>query len=159
MDTQTVMLLVGAAVVILVGVLVVQTVYGSVSTLPTKLEQAEAVTFTDNDTDYTVAYPYVTTLVTVYNTSATTTQISSTFFTMGKDGTIKVLANGTTRWPNITSGRAYYVYYTHQIPASNTTFTSTTATIWNSISLLAVALLIIAASAILAYFGFGREQE
>jgi hypothetical protein len=42
--------------------------------------------------------------------------------------------------------------------AANTTFTTVQTTMWNSLQLLAVGLIVLAASVILAYFGFGRSQ-
>lgn len=41
---------------------------------------------------------------------------------------------------------------------ANTTFTNVQTTMWNSLNLLAVGLIVLAASVILAYFGFGRSQ-
>lgn len=41
---------------------------------------------------------------------------------------------------------------------ANTTYTTVQTTMWNSLQLLSVGLIVLAASVILAYFGFGRRQ-
>lgn len=41
--------------------------------------------------------------------------------------------------------------------AANTTFTNVQSTMWSSLQLLSVGLIVLAASVILAYFGFGRR--
>jgi len=41
---------------------------------------------------------------------------------------------------------------------ANTTYTNVQTTMWNSLQLLSVGLIVLAASVILAYFGFGRTK-
>lgn len=42
--------------------------------------------------------------------------------------------------------------------AANTTYTSVQTTMWSALQLLSVGLIVLAASVILAYFGFGRRE-
>jgi len=42
---------------------------------------------------------------------------------------------------------------------ANTTFTSVQNTMWSAMQLLAVGLIVLAASVILAYFGFGMKSD
>ena len=41
---------------------------------------------------------------------------------------------------------------------ANTTYDTIQTTMWNSLTLLSVGLIVLAASVILAYFGFGRSR-
>jgi len=41
---------------------------------------------------------------------------------------------------------------------ANTTYTNVQTTMWSSIQLLSIGLIVLAASVILAYFGFGRTK-
>jgi len=157
MDAKTVILIVGAAIVLFVGIWVVTLVASSI-TLPAFTTYNESVNFAVNDTDYTLSNIPVTGVTTVYayaNNNASTYTATTQYLLTGN--AVRIYANGTGEWPNVTVG-THYVTYTYQNTQSNSTWGNVSTTIWTSIQLMAIVFIVIAATAILAYFGFGRKQ-
>jgi len=163
MDSKMVMTIVGAAAMLLIGVWVVSLV-SSAASLPVFNVANESYNFTANVTAHVPDNPTFINITALYNSSALTTAIKTGTgagnWSWNASG-IYIISNGTGAWPNITTGTAgstYYYAYTYQVPSSNTTFGSVSGVVWSSFQLLAVVLIVVAAFAILGYFGMGRRE-
>lgn len=166
MESKTVMLVISAAVVLLIGFMVVVSVINSMPTLPTFTRSNASLEFAVNDTYYTPTdNGYNIAVTAMYNDSSHTCTYASTLYDYSVTQ-VKVLDNDTddptgdaTRCPNMTSGNTYYFDYTYQLTASNTTWSNSITTTYNTFLLMTVILIVIAAGVILAYFGFGKFQQ
>lgn len=160
MDSKMVMVVVSAAVILFVGIWVVSLV-GTSTTLPVFTVANETQNFTANVTALSPTNTVFIDVTALYNNSDLTNAITegTTAGTWKWNASgISVISNGTGGWPNVTTNRFYYYTYTYQNPQSNTTYTMVNNTIWNSFQLIAVALIVVAAVAILGYFGMGRRD-
>lgn len=147
METQAVMAVITAAITMIIGIFTVTSVITSVPALPTFTAYNESINFATNMTNYTPSnYP----LMSISSLKNSTHSIPAARFGLSAAGTgVWLMTNGSY------DPGAYLLTYTYQNLASNTTWTNSQTVTWNSIQLLAIALVVIAAGLILSYFGFG----
>lgn len=157
MDTKVVMTVVAAAAVLMIGIWIVMLVSGAMNLVTVSAIGNESKNFAANDTAYQPTYQPIINVTAMYNDSAHTCTYTSTLYGSNTSG-ITIYTNGTGDCPNMTTGTHYYDYNYDKTYSANTTFVGTSSTIFSSIQLLAVGLIVLAASIILAYFGFGRRQ-
>jgi hypothetical protein len=125
-----------------------------------KYDSGRNVTFAANDTyyDYTGGGETALGVDGLYTTGSLANKFPSSLYTV-LGNTIKINANGTSGvYPNTTTGGIYYVDYNYQSANANSTFTNVSGSIWSAFQLIAIVLIVIAAVAILAYFGFGMRE-
>jgi nitrate reductase NapE component len=163
MDGKVVMLAIGVSCLLLIGMWTVALVQGSL-TLPTSA-YTQAINFTANNTYFAFANTPVLTFTGLYNGTAGST--ARTAYAVGTyygrtDSAIRVYANQAdinTTYPGLGVNSILYAEYTAQQGTANSTFTNTSNTVWNMFALMGVVLIVIAAVAILGYFGFAGKSD
>lgn len=158
MDGKVVMLSIGVAICLFIGIWTVSLVSNSV-TLPTTHYVADNITFAANSTVYGFAQT-VFTYDGLWNSTGHTCKYPAHLYTVTTTGISTALSNQSSgvQCPNGIGGATYSDYY-YQQAGANTSWNSISGSVWNSFSLMGVVLIVIAAAAILAYFGFGKFSE
>jgi hypothetical protein len=140
------------AVAMVIGVWIISAMQGAVI-LPSQTV-TESLTFV-NATAKAVAYPYVSAITSIANT--TQTLLAANYSTDGTYITVTALCKGATTACDLSL--PYTVTYTYNPQAANTTMGTVMSTTWSSFQLGVVALIVIAAVAIIGILvsGFGKS--
>jgi len=159
MDGKVVMLAISVSILLFIGIWTVSLVSNSVAALPSTHVVNENITFAANST----VHPFAQTVFTydgLWNSTAHTCKYPAHLYTVTTTGISTALSNQSSgvQCPNGIGGATYSDYY-YQQAGANTSWNSISGSVWNSFSLMGVVLIVIAAAAILAYFGFGKFSE
>jgi hypothetical protein len=159
MDGKIVMTTVAVAILLMIGIWTVSLVSNSV-TLPT-FGFTESMTFAANNTYYAPSHTPIMGVTAMYNSTAAPRCTYETRLYQATNTGVRIFTNGTELddakgCTNMTLAGGHVLIYTAQADNSNTTWTNISGSIWNAFSLIAVVLIVIAAVAILSYFGFSR---
>lgn len=154
-SAQAVTVIIAAAIALFVGIWVVSSVSSSV-VLPSFIAANESINFIANNTYYLPVNPTVLGVTSMWNDTGHTYLYASDKYGVSSSG-IRIYTNGTSEGDyNITTG-THYVTYTYQNTASNSTFGTVTGIVWNSVQLVSIGLIILAAAVLLGWLGIGRE--
>jgi hypothetical protein len=158
MDGKVVMLAVSVSILLFIGIWTVSLVSNSVAALPTTHVADENVTMTVNGTVIGFANK-VYTFDGLWNTTSHQCLYNPAAYTLTSTGIVSSNINATGIGCPVSIGGQQYAGYYYQQAGANTSFGNISNTVWNAFSLMGVVLIVIAAAAILAYFGFGRFSD
>lgn len=147
--------MIGILILIIVGVAVVVPVVSSIITTATTLTSVslENITFASNNTAYALAHTTDTSgqTPTLYFNS---TQVLPTNKYVFTSTTVKIYANGTGTYPNITNGTTTHYYANYDYQGSGYETNSASRTILGFVVLLFVVIIIVA---IVGSIGLGKK--